>query len=106
MNTTPRFGRVVRQWRHKKNWNQTELAQAAGIHPSHVSLLESGERGYNPMLETVEALARALDAPLYVFLEAAGKFEPFREFVRNDPLLSAAQRRVLLGTYDAFFRES
>jgi len=39
--------------------SQEELANAAGLHPTHISLIESGKRSVR--IETVERLAKALN---------------------------------------------
>jgi transcriptional regulator with XRE-family HTH domain len=38
--------------------SQEELADAAGLHPTHISLIESGKRSVR--IETMERLAKAL----------------------------------------------
>lgn len=52
------FGEKVRALRMKKGLSQEALADAAGLHRTHISLIERGRRSVR--LETVEALAKAL----------------------------------------------
>lgn len=44
--------------RLQRGWSQAELGELAGVDPSAISLLESGDR--RPMLATATALADAL----------------------------------------------
>lgn len=60
----------VRALRERRAWSLSELAAAAGIGKSTLSLLESGKG--NPNIETLWALARALDVPFGRIIEAAG----------------------------------
>jgi len=53
-----RFGQVVRQYRGQAGLSQEELADAAGLHRTYVSLLERGLR--NPSLHVILMLAGAL----------------------------------------------
>jgi transcriptional regulator with XRE-family HTH domain len=52
------FGERLRQVRLAKRLSQEALADAAGLHRTHVSLIERGRRSVR--LETLERLARAL----------------------------------------------
>jgi transcriptional regulator with XRE-family HTH domain len=53
-----RFGRRVRQLREAKGWSQEQLASAAQLHRTHISLIETAKRSVQ--LDTVESLASAL----------------------------------------------
>lgn len=53
-----RFGVKVREVRTLRKMSQEALANAAGLHPTHISLIETGKRSVR--IETIEALARAL----------------------------------------------
>jgi transcriptional regulator with XRE-family HTH domain len=52
------FGRRVRQLRVSRGLSQEALAMNARLHPTHVSLIEHGQR--SARLETIERLAVAL----------------------------------------------
>ena len=65
-NRTMNLSKAVRTARAAKGLSQKELAQAAQLDPSYVSLLESGKR--NPSMGIVEAIANALDVPLYLLM--------------------------------------
>lgn len=52
------FGARVRELRERKGLSQEELADAAKLHRTHISLIERGHR--SARLETIELLARAL----------------------------------------------
>ena len=67
------FGRILRDWRHKRGVSQLELALAAEGSQRHISFLESGRA--QPSRDMVLRLARVLDMPLReqnVMLIAAG----------------------------------
>ena len=52
------FGNRVRELREERGWSQEALADAAGLHRTHISLIERGQRAVR--LETIESLAIAL----------------------------------------------
>lgn len=54
-----RFRRTyIRQWRHDRQLTLEQLAGRLEMTPSHLSMLERGQRGYTQ--ETLEAIADAL----------------------------------------------
>ena len=53
------FGKALRTVRSAKGVSHKDLAEAVGLRPSYVSMLEAGTRK-NPSRETMEKLARAL----------------------------------------------
>lgn len=55
-----RFGEQVRALREARDLSQEGLADAAGLHRTHISLIERGRRSVR--LETIERLAQALRA--------------------------------------------
>ena len=68
------FGQMIRRRRLALDLGQEALADKAGLHRTHVSLLERGKR--MPTLQVVKKLAAALDttmADLMTELEAAGQ---------------------------------
>lgn len=52
------FGQQLRRLRHERSLTQEILAEAAGISPRYVSLIEAGQR--NPTLIVILELAAAL----------------------------------------------
>jgi transcriptional regulator with XRE-family HTH domain len=52
------FGERVRHLREDRGMSQEDLADAARLHRTHISLIERGRRSVR--LDTVEQLARAL----------------------------------------------
>ncbi len=54
------FGENVRQAREAKGMSQEDLADAAGLHRTHISLIERAGRVVR--LNTLEDLCRALEA--------------------------------------------
>lgn len=59
------YGKAVRIGRAIAGLQQKELAELAGIDPSHVSLIEVGKR--KPSVDTVGRLAKALHMPNHLF---------------------------------------
>ena len=55
---TKRFGERLRHLRTKKGLSQEQLADAAGLHRTHISLIERNHRSVR--LESLERLASAL----------------------------------------------
>ena len=53
-----RFGERLRKLREKSGLSQEDLADAADLHRTHISLIERGQRSVR--LETIEKLAIAL----------------------------------------------
>lgn len=60
MTIQEQFGANVRRWRESKNWSQENLAEAADLHRTYISGIETGAR--NPTLTVVLRLAEALGA--------------------------------------------
>lgn len=52
------FGFRIRTLRKDRGLSQEDLAHAAGLHRTHISLIERGQRSVR--IETIEALALAL----------------------------------------------
>jgi transcriptional regulator with XRE-family HTH domain len=52
------FGRIVRQLRRAKGLSQEALAKQAALHPTHISLIETGKRLV--LLTTIKQLAIGL----------------------------------------------
>lgn len=52
------FGRKVRELRVERGLSQEALASAAGLHPTHISLIETGKRVVR--LTTIRQLALGL----------------------------------------------
>ena len=57
------FGQLLRRLRLERRLTQEELAEAAGVSPRYVALIEAGAR--NPTLNVVLELAAALQIPPY-----------------------------------------
>lgn len=53
------IGDVLREFRKKAGFTQEQLAHAAGVHRTYISLLERNEK--SPTLKVFFAIARALD---------------------------------------------
>lgn len=70
------FAKAIRLARARTKMQQSELAEATGLHKSYISLLESGKR--IPSTETLERLARALDIPSSLFHLLGAEAEDLR----------------------------
>ena len=69
---TRRFAERLRSMRAAKGMSQEELADAAGLHRTHVSLIERNHRSVR--LETLERLAAALNVqPAELLPELRGR---------------------------------
>jgi len=60
-------GSKLARLRLAKGWSQQRLAVEAGVHAMTISTAERG--AVEPLLTTIEAIARALDVPLVELLE-------------------------------------
>lgn len=67
------LGEAIRTLRSKRGDNQEKLAQAAGITPNMLSLIERGEG--NPSWVTVRGIAAALGASVAELAKTAERFE-------------------------------
>lgn len=56
------LGQAVRQLRLEKKMTQEQLAHKAGLHPTWISRVESGNM--NPAWSSVARLSQALDIPV------------------------------------------
>ena len=54
--------KALTRYRLAKGYSQTDLAEKAGLTPSHITRLETGKRGMRP--STAKALADALDVKI------------------------------------------
>lgn len=66
-----KYGKAIRTLRSARGLSQKRLAAQANLGPSHLSLLESGSRA--PSTGTLEALAKALDVPVYLLMLLASE---------------------------------
>jgi transcriptional regulator with XRE-family HTH domain len=57
--SAPYFGERLRVLREARGMSQNALAEASGLHRTHISLIETNQRSVR--LETIHKLARALD---------------------------------------------
>ncbi|WP_075306432.1 helix-turn-helix domain-containing protein [Hyalangium minutum] len=70
------YGRALKKLREKRNLKQKELAEKAALDASYVSQIENGKRV--PSTAAVEAIAKALDVPLYLLMLFASDAEDLR----------------------------
>lgn len=89
------FGHRIRQLREANGWSQDRLADFAGLHRTHVSLIENAKR--EVQLDTVAKLATALGLdPADLFRRALPK--PRSEREKLDDLLPALREYQALAT--------
>jgi transcriptional regulator with XRE-family HTH domain len=69
-----KFGEWLSREREKRGWSQTELADRSGLRRQIISKTETGVS--TPALETVVALADALEISPVVILRAMGLLPP------------------------------
>lgn len=67
------LGKAIRTLRTNRGESQEKLAQAAGITPNMLSLIERGEG--NPSWVTVRGIAAALGVPVSMLANAAERLE-------------------------------
>jgi transcriptional regulator with XRE-family HTH domain len=63
------LGLAIKTARLSANWTSAELAERARLSPASISLIEKGER--NPSMEAAQAIAEALDMPLWALMKLA-----------------------------------
>lgn len=68
-NVSEDFGIAVRERRIAAGLSQEKLAEAAGLHPTYVSMVERGIR--NPTLDVAARIAKALKITLPRLIEQA-----------------------------------
>ena len=89
------FGHQVRQLRESNGWSQDRLAEVAGLHRTHISLIENAKR--EVQLDTVAKLAVALKVePAQLFRKAFLK--PRTEQEKLDDLLPSLREYQSLAT--------
>ena len=65
------YGKALRMARAISGIEQKRLASRARMHPSHISLIESGKR--KPSVRAIEKLSRALGIPNHLFMLLASE---------------------------------
>src|SRR5215510_12962345 len=95
MDTTPRVGYHLREWRQRRRMSQLDLAVDAEISARHLSFVETGRAA--PSREMVLKLAERLEVPLRernVLLVAAGYAPAFPQRPLEDPALKSARQAI------------
>lgn len=70
------YGKAIRTIRAARGISQRDLAARCDLDPSYISLIEAGERA--PSLTTLDALSKALQAPLYLIALLASEADDVR----------------------------
>jgi len=73
MDMAAALGAVLKKHRQAAKISQEALAEKAGIHPTHVSLIERCER--NPSVNVAKALATALNVSLASLVNEAEELQ-------------------------------
>jgi XRE family transcriptional regulator, regulator of sulfur utilization len=63
------FASILREKRQKSGLSQEKLAELAGVHPTHVGLIERGKR--NPSLRVAQLLCNSLSLKLSQVIKQA-----------------------------------
>jgi transcriptional regulator with XRE-family HTH domain len=59
--TPTKFGALLKEFRRGAGMSQAELAESAGVSTGYVGMMETGQRGSEPSVRVIFALAAALD---------------------------------------------
>ncbi|MGZ8476423.1 MAG: helix-turn-helix domain-containing protein [Solirubrobacteraceae bacterium] len=101
------LGEIIRRQRELTEVSMRQFAGMVGISNPYMSQIERGLR--EPSEKVLEEIARNLDVSADALYEQAGISDTaedetvgVRAAIREDPRLSARQRRALLEIYDAF----
>ena len=89
------FGRLLKQWRSRRNFSQLDLSLASNVSQRHISFLESGRS--NPSRDMVLGLSTVLDIPLRQqnkMLTAAGFAAVYSEFDLSAPEVAPIRRAL------------
>lgn len=81
---------AIRRLMAAKGFNQRKLSDASGVRPNTLSDLLAGS---NSQIETLEALAKALDAPLWALFCGEHEFAIFTERAKQHDVARDADQR-------------
>lgn len=87
-------GDRVRKVRKAHNWTQEQLAEAIGLQPNHVSMIENGKRGLT--IEKAKLIAELFPPTRYQYLMCADDFEtPLHQLIYRKaiPFMGKLRRR-------------
>jgi transcriptional regulator with XRE-family HTH domain len=101
----PHVGTLVKDWRHRRNLSQMDLALKVYVSTRHLSFVETGRSGPSP--ELLLAIAGALDVPLRqrnALLLAGGYAPRFTERPLDDPAMAPVRRSIqrMLDAHDPY----
>ena len=100
------LGEIIRRQREFSELSMRQFASMAGISNPYLSQIERGLR--EPSEKVMEAIAEALHTSADALYAQAGLEEADAEdtsvidAIQADPRITAAQRRALVTTYEAF----
>lgn len=70
------FGKLIRQARRDREYNQRELAKLVGVNFTYLSKLENDHADYPPSKEVIQSLAKHLDLDETELTQLAGRINP------------------------------
>jgi len=91
--TSGPIGRVIREWRERRDLTQKELARKSGLHLSSIGAYERGER--NPQLEPLAKICFALEVEPSVFCLEVARAEALQLAPLVDQLRTQAGMELL-----------
>ncbi len=94
----------IKRLRASKDWNRTQLANEAGVDPSYISRVESGNR--NIGLDTLDKIATAFGIHTFELLQHGRVDElSLREKVAEVESLDPLKKMMVEQMIDAFLKE-
>lgn len=98
-------GPLLREWRHRRNRSQLDVALGAGVSPRHLSFVETGRSRPSP--ELLLTIARHLDVPLRErndLLIAAGHAPHYPRTPLDDDTMTRVQASLqrMLDAHDPY----
>jgi transcriptional regulator with XRE-family HTH domain len=101
------LGEIIRRQRELQEHSVRQFARMAGISNPYLSQIERGLRA--PSEQVLDAIARSLETSVDVLYEQAGidrnedeTSSAVIQAIREDPRLSASQRKALIEIYESF----
>lgn len=85
------FATWVRDARERKRLSQTELAETLGVKPTHISRIESGERGAS--IDLLIKLAEYFKYPLEELIYIAAGYEPMKKQA-SEKVIKTAEEKI------------
>lgn len=102
----PHFGALLRETRVKKGYSLRKFAEAVGVSPTYLSLVEKGKVERPPTAERVRKMAELLGENPDQWIGLAGRMpEDLAEIIRKQPEAMPALLRATKGMTAEQLRE-